>query len=205
MVWWLAVGCVYSGVPDTGRVDPTRDMRGVYAVAWEDTVRVSLDLGGATQQAELAPDGVATFDGPDGVLEIDLGAYCADEGIVCPAEVWATAIGVDQVAPEQEAGAHALRAWDMAAPEVARDGIVTHVDHRFLFGIGASTGGDDTCGALELSLADGTFRVNADGPTGIDDGRVVAGWLGVCAWPGLAVVATLSVEARYSADRTGDL
>ncbi len=39
---------------------------------------------------------------------------------------------------------------------------------------------------------------------GIADGRVTVGWLGACAFGPALVAATLSVEARFSATRTGD-
>jgi len=54
--------------------------------------------------------------------------------------------------------------------------------------------------ALALSLAGGTFQPGDDSGVerGIADGKVAVGWLGICAWEGLAVAATLSMETTYT-------
>ncbi len=225
----FSLACAGGGDSSTaGPVD--QDVRGVYAVAWSDALTIRLDIGGAVQEATVGVDEVITFDAPDGSpLVLDLGAWCADPAVTCPSEAWPARIAIDQDDPTVVSDVHALRAWDADAPGAVVSGLVDHRDDAFLFGLDGASGGSGDCGALALSLAGGTFAhaaadtgAGTGGDTGVDviaggvpwieggtigvvDGRVALGWLGVCAWSGLAVAATLSVETDYVAARVGDL
>jgi hypothetical protein len=223
----LLLACAGGGTAPT---DPPadQDVRGVYAVTWADDLTIRLDIGGAVQEATAGTDEVITFNAPDGSpLELDLGAYCADPNVVCPSEAWPAAVAIDQDDPTVPSDLHTLRAWDAVTPGAVVGGAVDHRSDQLLFGLDGASGGGGNCAALALSLAGGTFAypsaagdtaedtagdVLADGvagaeggPIGIVDGRVAVGWLGVCAWSGLAVAATLSVETDYEAARISAL
>ncbi|MDO9280718.1 MAG: hypothetical protein Q7U06_02350 [Pseudomonadota bacterium] len=225
----LLLACAGGGTaPDGAAAD--QDVRGVYAVTWADDLTIRLDIGGAVQEATAGTDEVVTFNAPDGSpLELDLAAYCADPNVVCPSEAWPAEVAIDQDDPTVSSDLHTLRAWDAVTPGAVVSGAVDHRSDQLLFGLDGASGSGGNCAALALSLAGGTFAypsaadtadtaedtagdVLADGvaaaeggPIGIVDGRVAVGWLGVCAWSGLAVAATLSVETEYEAARIGGL
>lgn len=230
----IALGCTGVGTDkDDAPANPAQDVRGVYGVTWDDQLTIRLDVGGAVQEATAGADEVVTFNAPDGSpLELDLGAWCADEAVTCPSEAWPSRVAIDQDDPDTVADAHALRAWDADAPGAVVSGLVDHSTGAFLFGLDGDSAGDSSCAALAISLAGGTFYYPEDGvdtadsgdsasdpaaaladgvpaaagaTTGVVDGQVALGWLGACAWSGLAVVATLSIETDYLAVREGDL
>lgn len=191
-----------------------QDVRGVYAVTWDNTFVVRLDIGGAVQSYTVSDGDVVTFNAPDGSpLEFDISAYCADPAVTCPSEAWPGNVAIDQDSPEVYSDGHTLRAWDADAPAAVVSGLVDHRNDQFLFGLDSASGGSGNCAALAISLAGGTFSYGSDtadtaaseGPVGVEAGSVAVGWLGVCAWEGLAVAATLSVETGYTAERISDL
>lgn len=209
----LALACAGGGKPadsadtsDTAAPANPRDVRGVYDVTWSDVFTVTLDFGGVSQTATSDGSDVVTFNGPDGEpLELDVGAWCADPSVNCPSEAWPTQLAIDQDSPELEADASVLHAYDAVSPGARVDGLVTHADHRFLFGLDGGSGSSGSCGAVAISLAGGVFTLDGDAVNGISEGTVAVGWLGVCAWDGLAVAATLSVSTTFVATRVSDL
>jgi hypothetical protein len=217
--WTLAcAGAGGGGATDTAAAND-EDVRGVYDVAWADTWRVRLDIGGAVQDAE-SDEGVVTFEGPDGSpLALDLAAWCADPAVACPTEAWPAAVAIDEDDPSIVRDAHTLRAWDAVAPGAVVTGLVDHTADTFLFGLDAGSGSTGDCGALALSLAGGTFVYDGydtgdldsggiaapGGPVGIADGEVALGWLGLCVWSDLAVAATVTIETDFTALRAGPL
>ncbi len=213
---------------------PDQDVRGIYALTGSDPLTIRLDIGGAVQEATAGTDEIITFNAEDGSpLELDLAAYCADPTIHCPQEAWPSRVAIDEDSPALVSDLHGLRTWDADLPATVVSGAVDHRTDQFLFGLDSASGGSADCAALAISLAGGTFyypdsaadaagdtagdsatdtgalaegvAATTGGPTGIVDGRVAVGWLGVCAWSGLAVAATLSVEMEYQAVRVGDL
>lgn len=209
-----------------------QDVRGLYAVSWSDTFTVRLDVGGAVQESTTDADGIVTFNAPDGTpLELDLAAWCADPTVNCPSEAWPANLAINEDDPAVKMDLHSLHAWDADWPAQIVDGLVDHRTDALLFGLDGGSGSSGDCGAVAVSLAGGTFVyadalgadtadtaagtgdapdfsggvATAGGPVGIDDGKVALGWLGVCAWSGLAVAATLSVETEFTAVRIGDL
>ena len=73
----------------------------------------------------------------------------------------------------------------------------------------ADTAATDTA-ATDTAAADTAdpFADAVPGPSGvvgITAGQVAVGWLGVCAWEGLAVGATLSISTTFEAVRSGGL
>ncbi|MDP2309823.1 MAG: hypothetical protein Q8P18_27640 [Pseudomonadota bacterium] len=236
----VPTGLLILACADGGTAPPAapsdQDVRGVYAVTWSDELTIRLDIGGAVQEVTAGVDEVVTFNAPDGSpLELDLGAYCADPNVLCPSEAWPAEVAINQDNPTVQSDLHTLRAWDALAPAAVVGGAVDHRNDQLLFGLDSASGGSESCAALAISLAGGTFYypsapgdtggdtgadtgadtgvgAGADvllggvaaaegGTTGIVDGRVAVGWLGVCAWSGLAVAATLSVETGYEAVR----
>lgn len=225
----LALACAGTppaAGPVTANVD--QDVRGIYALDWSDSFTIRLNVGGAEQVATTDGEEIVTFNAPDGSpLELDLTAWCADPAITCPSEAWPLHVAIDEVDPAVVQDLHTLSAVDADAPGAAVQGLVDHRTDQLLFGLDGDSGGTGDCGALALSLAGGTFyyppetddtaatdtaAVGIDGvaaapggPTGIVDGGVAVGWLGVCAWDGLVVAATLSVETTYTGTRVSDL
>jgi hypothetical protein len=207
----LLSACGFNpGVP----ADSSQDVRGLYALTWSDQFTVRLDIGGAVQEQTVSGDEIVTFDGPDGApLELDLGTFCTTDGVDCPSEVWPGGVAVDQDSPELDADVHVIHVSSLDNPSDRRDGLVDHAEGRFLVGLDGASGGDGSCGALALSAAGGRFTYEGTGtssgpagrPIGMDEGQVAVGWLGVCAWEGFAVAATLSVETTFVGERTGDL
>lgn len=226
----MALACTGGPADDSAAPPADQDVRGVYALEWTNTFLVRLDIGGAVQETTASEGEVVTFNAPDGSpLVLDLSAWCADEAVTCPSEAWSANVAIDEDNPTVSQAQHVLRAWDADVPGAVVSGWVDHNNDQFVLALGGDSGGNESCGALALSLAGGTFYYpdlapdSADtaspyaglmadgvaaapgGPTGIIEGRVAVGWLGVCAWSGLAVAATLSIETEYTAVRTGDL
>jgi hypothetical protein len=221
------LACTGAGAPSDSGASSTddQDVRGLYAVSWSDLYTIRLDIGGAVQEQTAGADEIVTFDAPDGSpLALDLGAWCADPAVNCPTEAWADVIAIDQESPTVRQDLHTLYAWDADARAETVTGVVDHRTDEFLFGLDAGSGASGDCGAIALSLAGGTFvyrdaeggsdtaagdfsgGVSAGaGPVGIAEGKVALGWLGVCAWSGLAVAATVSIETDFTALRTADL
>lgn len=220
------LACTGGPAKDTGgAVD--QDVRGVYALDWSDTFTVRLDIGGAVQETTASEDEVIVFNGPDGEpLELDLAAWCADPAVTCPSEAWTANLAIDEDEPQTVMAQHVLHAWDADLPGPVVSGWVDHNNDQFVLALDGESGGSGNCGALAISLAGGTFYYpglvpdssdpfaalmaagvaeNDGGPTGIVDGQVAVGWLGVCAWSGLAVAATLSIETTYTAVRVSAL
>ncbi len=230
----LCLACTGAGDKGDALPNAAQDVRGVYDLTWSDTFTIRLDLGGAVQEVTASGDEIVTFNAPDGSpLTLDLGAWCADPAVTCPSEAWPLRLAIDQQDPDVSSNLHALRAWDATTPGAIVEGWVDHSTGGFLFGLDGDSASDSSCAALAISLAGGTFyypaaagtdtadtgdtgwdpaEAFADGvaaaegsPTGVMDGQVALGWLGACAWSGLAVVATLSIETDYIAVRAGDL
>jgi hypothetical protein len=201
------LACMGAPPPSTDTaVVNDQDVRGVYAVTWSDQFTIRLDIGGAVQEATSDGSDVVTFSGPDGEpLELDVAAWCADPAVNCPSEAWPSRLAIDETDPTTVMDVHSLRAWDADVPSTVVEGLVDHQDDTFLFGLDGGSGSDGSCGAVALSLAGGTFTYDGAQVTGVADGQVAVGWLGVCAWSGLVVAATLSVETTYTAVREGDL
>lgn len=223
----LILACGEGGTtPPAAPID--QDVRGIYVVTWANDLTIRLDIGGAVQEVTAGADEVVTFNAPDGSpLELDLAAYCGDPNVTCPSEAWPAELAIDQDDPTGQSDLHTIHAWDAVTPGVVVNGAVDHRNDQLLFGLDSASGGGASCAALAISLAGGTFHypsvaedTGADtaadsfvggvasgegGTTGIVDGRVAIGWLGVCAWSGLAVAATLSVETSYEAVRIGSL
>jgi hypothetical protein len=205
----LACGGGSEKVQDSAG-NPDQDVRGVYALTWSGVYTLRMDIGGAVQEQQANGEtGIVTFNAPDGSpLEIDLAGFCADPAVVCPSEVLPDRVAIDQDDPLVEQDVHSLRMWDPEDPSVVRSGLVRHETGQFLFTLEGEGDGDSSCGALALSLAGGTFAQSGAAADSADtaippswsitNGKVAVGWLGVCAWEGLAVAATLSMETSYT-------
>jgi len=188
-----------------------QDVRGLYTVSYSGVYTLRLDVGGAVQERQVSGESeIVTFNAPDGSpMELDLAAFCADPGVVCPSEVLPAQVAIDQDQPEVVQEMHSLHLWDPANPAEVRDGLVRHDTSEFLFALEGEGDSSGSCGALALSLAGGRFNFDPDsgdgGVSGITDGKLAVGWLGICAWQGLAVAATLSIETSWTGTWTAAL
>lgn len=75
---------------------PAPDMRGSWAVSYDDSLEIEIDLGaGAGETQTVSSDGGSiqfTVDGQPVELNLD----CSQEWLVCPSEVWAEEVSFDQ-------------------------------------------------------------------------------------------------------------
>lgn len=78
-----------------GSTSPAPDVRGTWAIAYDDTIGVEVKIGGAIYNAELgAGGGSVTINhaGKPYTFNLD----CARADVVCPSEAWPTKVVVEQ-------------------------------------------------------------------------------------------------------------
>ena len=174
-----AVGCG-DGEPGA------RDVTGNYAIAYDDQLRLQLNVGGAIREVTTTGyGGIADFGVINGsAVTLDLTQFCARPEVQCPSEVFWSKVSVDQ--PDLERGydlqtlvviddrQHVLDAGVRAA---SIGGLVDHPNNdRFILGLGAGAAASGNCAALGVSLAGGRFsRVGEHEVTSLElrthDGR----------------------------------
>lgn len=74
---------------------PAPDVRGTWAITYDDTIGVEVKLGGAVYHAELAPEGgsfTIEHQGKPYTFDLD----CARPDIVCPSEAWPERVVIEQ-------------------------------------------------------------------------------------------------------------
>lgn len=162
-----AVACGGGAPPPAGAFDE-RDVRGNYALTYDDVLRLKLSVGGAVR--EVTRDGyggIVDFGSVEGQpARLDLTAFCAKAEVRCPSEAFWTKVAIDQ--PElRKSGAmlqplqvvnDTVHTLDAGVRAEALGGLVDHVkDDTFLLGLGVSGGASGGCAALALSLAGGRF------------------------------------------------
>ena len=143
------------------------DVRGNYALSYDDQLHLKLDLAGAVREATASGYGkvvdFGTYQGQP--LTLDLTAFCAKPEVVCPSESLWTKVAIDEQDVGKAVDLHVLQVVDdekrdLPAGEKAPvlGGLVSHEQQdRFLVGLGASGGASGNCGALGISLAGGRF------------------------------------------------
>ncbi len=78
-----------------GSSSPAPDVRGTWAIAYDDMIGVEVKIGGATYSAELgAQGGSFTINHAGKPYTFDLD--CARADVVCPSEAWPTKVVVEQ-------------------------------------------------------------------------------------------------------------
>ena len=212
-----AGGCGYQDP------SPASDVTGNYDVTYDDTLTIRLNIGGAVyEETTTGESGVVVFDTIEvGPITLDLGAFCARPEVQCPSETFWSAVSVAQPYNSgPNANSHVINVIDDTDPNppagvmaAVAPGLLDEND-GFLLALGAgATGVGTNCALLAVSLAGGRFThagETAPGTfppgaavDGVADGVLGIGYLGACAFSGLVVGATLTLETGYTAVRTG--
>jgi hypothetical protein len=89
-------GCAGDdGAGGTVQTQITPDVGGVWSLVWQDNLDVEITIGGATYTESFGPQGgVMNIDHNGTPLSFDLD--CSRPAVVCPSEVWATSVTLDQ-------------------------------------------------------------------------------------------------------------
>jgi hypothetical protein len=145
-----------------------RDVRGNYALTYDDRLKVTLHLAGAVREVTATGYGdvldFGTWQGQP--LKLDLTQWCERPEVQCPSEVFWTKVAIDQ--PDLKASGlklqkltvvndtvHELDAGQRAAVVA---GLINNEDEdRFLVGLGAGGGSSSNCVLLGISLSGGRF------------------------------------------------
>lgn len=88
-------GC---GGPLTSR-EPAPDVNGDWAITYDDTLRVEIQIGGATYNGEIPAEG-GTVHVEHGGFGFDFTLDCSRPEVVCPSEAWPEIVTAEQREPE---------------------------------------------------------------------------------------------------------
>lgn len=163
----LVVWVFSCGKGGGGPGDP-RDVRGNYAVTYDNRLKLTLNLGGAVREVtQSGYGGIVDFGVVNGQsATLDLTQFCAKSEVTCPSEAFWAKVAVDQpdLSKNQldlqqlqviDDTVHTLPAGQKAA---AAAGLVDHAqEDRFLLGLGLGGGTAGSCAALGISFAQGRF------------------------------------------------
>jgi hypothetical protein len=185
-----------------GSRSPAPDVSGVWDIAYDDTLGITVRIGGSVYQSELgAGGGSFTIEHAGRTLVFDLD--CARPDVLCPSEAWPTTVSIDQrdVAHEHQMIVELPTqscAGELHAPDAAQCGAATSnpdcdlvcegevaVDTTERFGVigesgdsfrlylGAGVASNGfNCALLGISLADAAIA--SEGSRDGDDWRAVA-------------------------------
>lgn len=78
--------------------EPAPDVNGRWAITYDDTLRVEIEIGGATYDAELPADG-GTVHVEHGGFGFDFTLDCSRPEVVCPSEAWPEIVTAEQREP----------------------------------------------------------------------------------------------------------
>lgn len=171
-LYCLLVVCLLSALACVGNNatggDPTQwDVRGNYALTYDDTLTLKLNIAGAVRERKVnGMDEIVDFGMHEGQpLRLDLKAYCAREEVICPSESLWNQVAIDQRDVNKKFDVHVINVIDNTTrnlPEGKRADVVGGlVDHKqkgkFLLGLGSRSASNKDCGVLEISLASGRF------------------------------------------------
>lgn len=143
------------------------DVRGNYALTWDDRLKLTLNVGGAVREATAQGYGevvdFGTWEGQP--LRLDLKAFCDRPDVHCPSEAFWTKVAIDQQDVTRKQDLHVINVIDdtehtppAGRRAEVRGGLVDHAQKgQFLIGLGGESGGNENCGALAISLAGGRF------------------------------------------------
>lgn len=148
--------------------DPAvRDVTGNYDLAYDDQLRLQLNVGGAIREVTVNGYGnVADFGTVNGEpVTLDLTEFCARPEVLCPSERLWSKVAVDQ--PDRASGRAVQtlvviddrqRDLDAGVRASSVAGLIDlEQNDRFILGLGASGGASGNCAALAISLAGGRF------------------------------------------------
>lgn len=175
---------------------PAPDVTGEWAISYDDTITVELDIGGATYEAEIPSTGGTVEIVHDGLtLAFDLD--CSRPEIVCPSEAWPEQVSVEQrneefehrmifTLPTQECDG-TLRApdedecgdgtlnpdcesvcdGDIAVRETERFGVIGEEGETFRLYLGAGIATNGfNCALLGFSVADADLQTSGSSEDG---------------------------------------
>lgn len=161
-----ALACV--GPSATPQEQIAWDVRGNYALRYDDTLTIRLNIGGAERTRTVSGQeqlvDLGTWQGQP--LKLDLKAYCAREEVTCPSESLWSAVSIDQRDLDKKLDVHVLNVIDNTNPTLpagaraqVRAGLVDHrAQGQFVIGLGQDSQGGQDCGVLGISLAGGRFE-----------------------------------------------
>lgn len=144
------------------------DVRGNYALRYDDTLTIRLNIGGAERIRTVSGQDqivdLGTWQGQP--LKLDLKAYCAREEVTCPSESFWSAVSIDQRDLDKKLDLHVLNVIDNTNPDLpagqraqVRAGLVDHrAQGQFLIGLGQDSQSGQDCSILGISLAGGRFE-----------------------------------------------
>ncbi len=183
---------------------------GEWALSYDDTLAVTIKIGGAVHTAEVGTEGGAvTIDHEGKPITFDLD--CAREEIVCPSEVWPEQVRITHRNPKFP---HRMFiGWETGESKEWRDhfALINEAGDHFqmLLGAGVASNGVN-CALLGLSAAEVDLVTTGDpeegtwSATAMENGEVAVGYAGGCLWAGdpdgdgelEAVVLGASIEMR---------
>lgn len=147
--------------------DP-RDVRGNYALTYDDKLLLQLNIGGAVREVTASGyGGVADFGTYQGQpVKLDLAQFCAKPDVQCPSEAYWSKVSIDM--PDLKKNRLVLQGIQVIDDEDTMldagvhakvvGGLVNHDDFdRFIVGLGAGAGQSGACAAFDVSFASGRF------------------------------------------------
>ena len=144
------------------------DVRGNYALEAEDTITVTLTIGGVERRAvangydELVDLGTHMGE----PLVLDLSEHCGKPEVTCPNELLWESVAIDVRDVNKRFDSHILNVVNNTVTELPAgqsaqvlSGLVDHKNKdRFVLGLGSDSASQGDCGALAISLASGRFE-----------------------------------------------
>jgi hypothetical protein len=160
------LACIAPEEAGDGDTKARWDMQGHYRLTADDTIKVTLNIGGVERRATTSgEDQIVDLGMHKGQpLVLNLSEYCGREEVVCPSEALWREMAVHQKDVSKGYDAHVVNFIDLATPPEGQKapvlgGFVNHKDRdRFILGIDGDNAKNGDCGALAISLAAGRFE-----------------------------------------------
>lgn len=162
------LACALWSACGRGGTVEERDVRGNYALTYDDRLTLKLDVGGAVREVTAqGPGAIADFGVINGQhVTLNLAEFCARPEVKCPSEQFWPRISVDQPDllknPSNLQPLHVIDDTTHALPTGQKatsiGGLVNHgnVD-RFVVGLGLEGASNPACAAFAVSFAVGRF------------------------------------------------
>lgn len=190
--------------------NPASDVRGNYALVWDNLLELTLKIGGAVYRATATSEtSTVTFNGASAggqPVRLDLNAFCSQTEVLCPSETLWAKVAIDQPnLAAQVPNSHVINVVDDTLHELpagqqaeVRSGLVNQRDEfGLVLGAGARGGGQQGvggCALLALSTAGGRFSHQGETieqPAPVEDGGIALDGrvtVPVVSWPAGAPV-----------------